>query len=52
MDDGALFQAVMAAVDSELFKRPILLDWRAVDEAMRLRNGMPLMISLSLGSTK
>ena len=46
MDEDSLSRAAMEAIDEELFKRPFELDQRAVEEAVRLRNGMPLAISL------
>lgn len=45
VDVDMLYQAVMSAVDEELFRRPVELDQRAVDEAVGLRNGMPVVIS-------
>jgi L,D-transpeptidase ErfK/SrfK len=42
---AALQEGVMAAVDAELFRRPVDLDLAAIEQAVSEPNGMPVVIS-------
>ena len=42
---AALQEGVMAAVDAELFRRPVDLDMAVIEQAISEPNGMPVVIS-------
>ena len=41
-----LYEAVMEAIDIELFKRPVALDHAAIERALDRPDGMPVVISV------